>query len=192
MVALTLLSCVLFSQEDFAKPELLVEASDAYYQSQFANLEFIKMGKFGTSRVEISQINAHGRDGGDPAYRSKAWYSSVSIYGSHGKPLTPKTLSRRYSRFANGESVIAPKEFPQFATDKVLADAIMRFSSAKAEPLVIRRKSAYAEIRPVRLSKSECLKCHTDMKLGDPVALMVYVVSRKKPANSLSERLTNR
>ena len=30
------------------------------------------------------------------------------------------------------------------------------------------------EVRPVRLSKKECLSCHPGMKLNDPVALIVY------------------
>ena len=37
-----------------------------------------------------------------------------------------------------------------------------------------------AQARPIRLSKPECLPCHQDSKLRDPLAILVYVM--KKPS----------
>ena len=36
------------------------------------------------------------------------------------------------------------------------------------------------QLRPLRLSKPECLPCHAESKIGDPLALMLYTVKRKK------------
>lgn len=182
MVFAALASIVISSHKDFATPEMLVEASDAFYQGQFANLKLAKMGKFGVSRIESSQFKTHSNLSVDPAVRSKSWLSSVQIFGSHGKPLDARTLSRRYYRSPTTLAALKPKNVPNFASDAILADAIRRFSLPNTKPVVMRRDSFYSEIRPVRLSRPACLKCHADMKLGDPVALMVYVVSRKKQA----------
>ncbi|MBX7134311.1 MAG: hypothetical protein K1X67_16685 [Fimbriimonadaceae bacterium] len=182
MVFAAFASIVISPQKDFATAEMLVKASDTFYQGQFANLKLAQMGKFGVSRIESSQIKTHSNLSVDPAVRSKTWMSSVQIFGSHGKPLDVRMLSRRYYRSPTTLAAIKPKSVPNFASDAILADAIRRFSLPNTKPVVMRRDSFYSEIRPVRLSKPECLKCHTDMKLGDPVALMVYVVSRKKQA----------
>lgn len=158
---------------------------DAYYQNQFADLELVKAGMFGTSRVERSEIEHHRRQSGDPGYGSENWVSTVSLFGCKGKPLNAASLSSRYHRLPNGESAVAPQDFPHI-DESVLASAVKRFASPKAKPLVIRRKGVFAEIRPVRLSKPECVSCHSGSKLGDPVAMMVYVVSpRKKQAGPL-------
>ncbi len=37
-----------------------------------------------------------------------------------------------------------------------------------------------AEARPIRLDKPECLPCHAGSKVGDPMAILVYTIRRKK------------
>ncbi|GEM_PF-6805207 len=180
MIAVTVMAlCAL--QADFRRPEDVVTAMDAYYQSQFADLELAKAGIFGTSRVESSEIGHHRRQGGDPGYRSEAWVTTVSLFGCRGESLKAATLSNRYRRLPNGTSAVEPEDFPKI-DEGVLASAVKRFASTKAKPLVIRKKDVFVEIRPVRLSKRECLSCHSWAKVGDPVALMLYVVSPKKKA----------
>jgi len=39
-----------------------------------------------------------------------------------------------------------------------------------------------AQARPLRVSKAECLPCHQESKVKDPLAIMIYMIKKYKPA----------
>jgi len=58
-----------------------------------------------------------------------------------------------------------------------LLKALASFQKGDNKPFVISRTPYYIDIRPIRLTKRECVACHSGMKRGDIVALGVYTVS---------------
>ena len=163
----------------------VIQQMDDYYQAQFANLELTEKGMFGTSRIESSSIRSHGRDGGDPGYRSKEWSTAVSIWGNHGKPLNAEKIEQRYSRLPN-RSAIADKlgtsETGQY--EAFVRNAAKKFSTGFKRPAFLELGHRYFEARPIRLSNRKCLSCHTDSRLNDPVAVIVYTMSPAAPPKS--------
>ena len=161
-------------------PEI-VDRMHRYYVSAFENLEMNQSGKFGTSRVEMSQIGNHVRHGGDPAYGNKDWLSAVTIYGNKGKTLNAKTIELRYTRMPNGSRSNPTAKLPN--TLEFVAKAVKVFADPNRTSLVMNHGAAYFEARPIRMTKKECLSCHTEQKLSDPVAIMLYFVEPKAKRN---------
>lgn len=155
----------------------LVDASHAYYQSQFDNLELTKSGVFGTARVELSKIKSHARSGGDPAYRSKEYANSFVIYGNHGLQLDGK-LEVRYHRFANGD--LRSPDLKPNSMQEFVQQVAKRFLAGNFSPVIKQVGDTTLEARPFRLSKPECISCHSGMKIGDPVAIGVWIIAPKK------------
>ena len=168
----------------------LIDQMHAYYVKQFDNLKMVKDGLFGTSRIESSKIKEHYRDGGDPGLQSKEWFNIVQIYGNHGNPLQSEKLELRYSRTPNGlpagykEAELVPKDPAEAqkqtrAKARLIETAVKRWASGKIGPWGAQFGGIYMQVRPLQLDKSECLDCHRGMKLGDPVAAMVYTVAQR-------------
>lgn len=163
----------------------LVDSMHAYYVKQFEDLSGVKDGKFGTARIESSQISAHRRDGGDPGFDPQGFQTTVQIYGAHGKALKPEDLSLRYRRFPGpvhlGEKVVDSSMHSMSVVPDIelVKNAVTQWAQDGGKPYVASPGGAYWEARPIRLSKPECLKCHVGMKQGDPVAVMVYRVLPK-------------
>lgn len=158
----------------------LIDTSHLYYQGQFENLDATKNSIFGTARIESSQIKGHLRSGGDPAYRSKEFANWFLIYGSNGHPLNPTTLKLRYQRMPNGsasammESDALTRQLQKFDAKAFVTVALGHIRSKKPGYFSRSVGAVTYEARPFRLSKAECLPCHSGMKLGDPVAIGVW------------------
>lgn len=178
------------AQNGNAERSALIDKMHTYYVKQFDNLQMTKDGVFGASRIESSKIKHHGRSGGDPGYESKDWYNMVQIYGNHGQPLVPDKMVLRYSRLPNPlpagykEAEMVPKN-PADARDlpKVKAGLVQtaanRWKKGDMAPWGTQYGHVFMQVRPIVLDKSACLGCHTGMKLGQPVAAMVYTVGRR-------------
>lgn len=179
------LACMAAASTTSSPESKLVDSMHAYYVKQFENLSGVKDGKFGTARIESSQITAHTRDGGDPGYDPQGFQTTVLIYGAHGKALRPTDLKLRYRRLPGpvhqGERVVDSSLYAMSIVPdaELVKNAVTQWAQDGGKPYVASPGGVYWEARPVRLSKTECLKCHVGMKQGDPVAVMVYRVLPK-------------
>ncbi|MBC8064850.1 MAG: hypothetical protein H7Y17_08475, partial [Chlorobia bacterium] len=100
----------------------VIDLADRYYQAQFVDAELTKKGIFGTSRVESSKINGHGRKGGDPSYSRKDVVTMIAIYGNKGRRIDPKTIELRYNRLQNtGGPQHVPR--PDVSMDSLILEA---------------------------------------------------------------------
>src|SRR5689334_2966637 len=97
MITVTLLGLLIVSGGVDSRRQT-IDLMDHYYQTQFADLEMIKEGVFGTSRVETSNIKNHSRKGGDPGYNPKEVVTEVKIFGNEGKKLDPGSIRQRFHR----------------------------------------------------------------------------------------------
>lgn len=154
----------------------LIDRMHAYYQSQFDNLEMVKSGLFGTARIETSKIKGHLRQGGDPGYDPPGFTTYVSIFGNHGSRIDPSTISNRYHRLQGPERVRIQERPDPKKVEELLAKAAEAASKGKKSALSVRSNGWRIEIRPIVLSKPECLKCHAPLKQRDAVALAMYSV----------------
>lgn len=139
-----------------------------YYQNQFDNLDPVKDGRLGVSRLETTE-----RLGNDLAFhapRVGLFDFGVAIFSSHGKPLDARTLRSRYVR---GKSDAAKAA----TLAKKAAD---RFRRGDLAPLREKVADGYVEARPFVLSSEKCIKCHQRLKVGDAVAVGVYTVGKAR------------
>jgi len=178
-------------QKPVVKPEEIVSELDAHYQARFLDLSGIERGMFGRSRIEASSIKKHGGYQAQfPRINESYWYA-IQLFGNEGKPLRFGDLQNRlhlsYWRTPESLETERGRRWQKLeAFDLTLKEAIARFSDPKAKPIVVMRDAVRWELRPVRLSKKECLSCHGDSKLGDPIAVMAYGTApmRKSPGKS--------
>lgn len=174
-------SNVLAQHSDEAAAKSVVDEAHNYYVREFNDLSLAKEGVFGTARIERSEIKNYRREGGDPSYRDDKFQSTVWIFGAHGKPLAPGTVSNRYSRspgavpagYRPAISKTSRVNVPNFVNKAVSA-----WAKGGVQPFVKWDQGLRLEARPIVLSKKECLGCHKGMKLGQPVAVMVYQLAR--------------
>lgn len=172
-IALILLSLGIRTDD----PVAIVDKAHAYFVEQFENLAPTKFGRFGTSRIETTKIKGHFREGGVPAKASGPSFT-VTIYGNRGKPIDSK-LEKRYSMWRQSTAKDSP--LPNTTVDKItLLRAFNEFNKKNVNKYVVLSRTDYVDIRPIRLSKRECLNCHTGMRQGDIVALSVYAVASNK------------
>lgn len=132
---------------------------------------------FGLRRVPTVTVLHNGvlRDSGVPAFQPSPNYRLDYFAVSRtGKPLQVGRMRLQddfkpaYIDINHG----LEKEILEFA-DRSLA--------------VLKKKDVYSgtvgdmktTARPLRLTKAECLKCHSGSKIGDPLAIMVYQINTK-------------
>lgn len=162
----------------------LIDRMHAYYQSQFDNLELLKQGIFGSARIERSAIKAHGREGGDPGYNPPGYLTMVTIYGNHGARLDPKTISDRYRRQPGSDKEPIPERPDTQKMNALVSRAAALAAKGNKGPFSTTTNGWRIDVRPIVLSKPECLKCHKPLKENDAVALAMYSVHRNGPASS--------
>jgi len=94
-----------------------------------------------------------------------------------GKPLSPSKMTF-HKNFGMGVYTLPPsKVFSIMALADRACPTIAKTGSFKGNV-----GGDIAEVRPLRLSKPECLSCHRDSKIGDPLALLVVVQEKFPPA----------
>lgn len=194
ITAAILISAIFGANIEESPRSSLVNSMHSYYVKQFENLAFLmdkgvgisriptpptkpkSIPRFGTSRIERSDIASHTRDGGDPGYSNKEFATIVAIYGNHGKPLDMATISERYSRQSSSPGLVKqpPKGYVPPKEIDIIKKVVKKWNSGKVEPVTETHGVTYMEVRPIKLTKKECLSCHQNMKLNDPVAVMVY------------------
>lgn len=169
------LSFILAQDFDLAARRRFVDEIDKALQERFIDLSETEKGRFGISRIEANMIDAHFKRT-NPPVRKDGLSGGIAIYGSKGKPLDPKTMQVRFSRWSGSSAGIPPEQMRKLMVDlKEISATIPGFKrDKKLDRKEFARKPYYAQIRPIRLSQSECLSCHKGMSLGDPVALAVY------------------
>jgi hypothetical protein len=179
MMTVTLLGVLIVSASGDVRRDV-IDLMDHYYQAQFADLEMIKEGQFGTSRVETSSIKNHSRKGGDPGYRHD-YANEVMIFGNGGKRLNASTIVRRYHRYRNGSRQGQPQvpAAPHQEIDPLIKLAVRESAIGRPGPFVKDANGWLLEARRINLSKKECLSCHKGMKQGEPVGLIVYLVHKR-------------
>jgi len=116
------------------------------------------------------------------------------IASAHGKPLTAENLDwpkPAKSRFASANSKFSsPKEHKQEPSEMVKQSA-KRGEAIRKERLDALRKlvsranqgwdsnidtsDAFGWVKPLKLTKEECLPCHQGMKIGDTVGIIAYM-----------------
>ena len=137
---------------------------------------------FGVRRVPTIPVLHNGvlRDSDVPmTFGTDTWKVDYYAVSNSGKPLSQRHMHFHtgFGSFAGAHPEQLSKEVVEFA-DK----ALPAFSKGNVFPGKINGLEAQA--RPLRLSKAECLSCHKASKIGDPMAIIVYVVA--KPDNSRS------
>lgn len=183
-IAILLAGCGIFLA---ALPALSVGESRAtvindmhkHYLARFDDLSMVKNGDFGISRVESSKLKAHLRSKGVPHYNDDNWLNSVVIFGNHGKPLDPKTIESRYSRAPSATKAHLKPDYTGWdgiadAQIKLVKGAVEAWNKGDVTAKSVNHGKTYLEVRPIKLSKKECLSCHSGMKVGTPVAAIVY------------------
>lgn len=174
-----------------------VDEIDEFVQERFLDLSATEKGEFGVSRIESNMIDAHFKRT-NPPVKNENLGAGIAIFGAKGKPLNPGNLEVRFTRWGHN-SAIPPEKLRKLALDlKQISATLPEFSKdQKLDRKEFARKPYYAQIRPVRLSKKECLWCHQGMKLGEPVALVVYTIlpmaeSEKPPRGKMAEDAASR
>jgi len=144
----------------------------------FNDDKMIEKGVLGVSRLEISLLDRHGRNFHQTAMLSHKFWTAVSIHGNRGKKLDSRTMEMRYHRWTMPmlPSELDPKSSMQ-AT--FIAKAAHEISKGKMGPITRIYDGWRIESRPIVLERSVCLRCHTGVKKGEAVALMLYVAKRK-------------
>lgn len=145
------------------------------YQETFDDLSLIGDNRFGISRLESTEIAKH-----EVRAKSKVegydFGYSLSIYGNKGERLNADTMKRRYHRlqYPSFGIAIADADRPKIpAHRKEFTQQLLRGKNPSG---VLKVGDVVYVLRPVRLSKKECLSCHTANKLNDPIAIMEFVV----------------
>lgn len=156
--------------------ETYVSRVDAQFQEQFRDLTLVEKGFVGMSRLDRVVITKHGGGATPRAIVKKDIRMAVFIFGNEGKKLEFTSIKKRFERPAIGGDERV--EFEQ--RDPTLKEAIKRFQNSKVNSVVVKRGVVRWELRPVRLSKKECLSCHKGMMLGNPVAVMTYGTAPSK------------
>ena len=151
--------------------ETYVSRVDAMFQEQFRDLALVDQGFMGMNRIDRALITKHGGGAIPRATVKKDILLTVLIFGNKGKKLDFATVQTRFVRPAFGEG---SEKIKFNHKDPTLKEAIKRFQDRKVNSVTVKRDAVRWELRPVRLSKQECLSCHKGMKMGDPVAVMTY------------------
>lgn len=139
--------------------------------------------RFGVSRIRGTPVvgqhyldwTALSRKAAEEAKANGVEYFAT-VYGNGGKPLSAETLAKRFGPEAVNSTSMNIKG--------INPDNHLKFAKLALEPIrkgsTLQRKvdTWMLEARGVFLSKPECLKCHAGMKVGDPVAVMVYGTRR--------------
>lgn len=160
----------------------LIDTMHQYYVGQFDNLDMTKDGYFGVSRIESSLIRNHSRSGGDPGYKSDGFSTAVQIYGNHGKSMTLENVSLRFSRYPGSPPSGYRLPLTESASIRkvyngLIVDSVKSFAKGNLAPLVKSVDTTVMEARPLTITKPECLSCHTEVKKGGAVAIIVYTTT---------------
>lgn len=177
----TTLSVLLFQGFDLESRRQFIEKLDKHYQERFLDLDGIKDGRMGLSRVEMNDIKDHALRRAVSTSEATL-YANVTIYGAHGKPLKDDNLRLGYS-LGSVRTNLPPGKLRELVISlKDVTASIPRFQKdRKLDRIEINRLPIYAQLRPVRLSRAECLSCHVGMKIGDTVAIAAYTVTEWTP-----------
>ncbi len=132
--------------------------------------------KFGFSRVPTFTVLHNGvvRNSkvpmGSPSNKFDLQFFGLSEFG---KPLQAGSLkiNKEVGVSVNKLKPSEQKEIVDFA-EKALPQ-LLTIDEVRGK---VYGRDAVA--KPLRLTKKECLKCHTDSKVGDPLAVMVYAVKK--------------
>lgn len=143
-------------------------------------LKYRKHPRFGVSRLPDSKIKSHGSNVRSPLSNGNDFYYHTTIFGASGRPLTPNNIRVRYTRrseFLSRAPYSLAKDSPSHKPINIhsLAKKVVgQWSKSPAKPVRIKDGVRILEVRPVKLSNKDCLKCHVGMKVGDPVAAIAY------------------
>lgn len=145
------------------------------YQETFDDLSLIGENRFGISRLESTDIVKH-------AVRAKSKVEgydfgySLTIYGNKGDMLNADTMKRRYHRLQlpSFSVVIPDADRPKIPAHRL--EFTKQLLRGKNPSGVLKVGNVVYVLRPIRLSKKECLNCHTSNRLNDPIAIMEFVV----------------
>ncbi|MBX3096902.1 MAG: hypothetical protein KF812_08570 [Fimbriimonadaceae bacterium] len=137
-------------------------AMDVYLRSAAADIQ-TPVGErdteFGLERVEWENIGPH------PLY-----YSLVS-FGNATERFDPNTWR---SVMINDEGDVESADLDKKEWDEPVAKASKHFLQGRDLPVRWESSQGYFEARPVRLNLPSCLNCHTESKVGDIAAILVY------------------
>lgn len=154
------------------------------YQRLFEDLEPTEFGRFGIGRMDLETrptTVAHSRDHIPSQTAQLAFFLS-----RRGKPLGDGALDILFVRgeLRQGATLTGPIP-PAWAEVKNWAAQVGQELTDKGEAHATATfQDRDVEARLVRLSKKECLSCHFNMKIGDPVAVMIYDQGRKAGAKA--------
>ncbi len=167
----------IFSDVSKTKPrKMKVRNPDGTYR------EVALKPEFGVTRVE-SALKGHGLLGAHASDRParerlarvrSGWHVMVSCLHNGGKALNPAAMSKDVLTWEEG----LPRDWDTGIAKGSFAEITRLGRSSR------KVNGWYVEARAVRMSKRDCLSCHTWGKLGDPVGIMVYAV---RPKNSPSK-----
>ena len=143
------------------------------------NIKTVKVPPtFGFTRVPMLSILHNGviRDAKVPMYHQSQRYE-VEYYGlsNRGKPLSDGELQmhRDFGFFANRVKPNRKQEIMAFGKKAVS-------SLFSADQVLGKIGDDDAQAMPLRATRKECIKCHGDSKVGDPLAIVVYVTKKLK------------
>lgn len=150
------------------------------FKALFEDMSLVEKGMLGVSRLETLGLDAHG--GGRPksaVARSTDWRTIVEIYGAKGAPLSPTTITVRYHNWMASGSRMSRNSID---SSELARQAVKKLAAGEKGPFIAKSDETEVDLRPIRLSKKECLSCHKGMKLNDPVALLaVWTAPKPKP-----------
>ncbi|MBV6459156.1 MAG: hypothetical protein HONBIEJF_02299 [Fimbriimonadaceae bacterium] len=185
MLAATL-SFILAQEFNLTLRREFVDEIDRIVQERFMDLSATQKGEFGISRIESNMIEAHFKRT-SPPIKKHGLGAGIAIYGAKGKALDVGPLECRFLRWSAWAGGPNSGKLRKLTLDlKEIAATVPEFSrDRKLDRKEFARKPYYAQIRPIRLSKKECLPCHKGMSIDEPVALAVYTIlptgERTKP-----------
>ncbi len=113
------------------------------------------------------------------------------VPGYNGHFSTPETPSLQMLYF-NQKPIAGSPDWPRYPNDEKATEILPEWETLSkgaiaALPKLMSGKEQRTEtpkwsvlMRPVRATKSECLSCHENAKLGDTLGVMVYAVAKEK------------
>jgi len=154
------------------------ELHDTIIKDRDGKVTTVKMAQFGLARTPPAMIVHDGvmRNTNTPAQIGvEGGVVEFFAVSSLGKPLEAHkmTLHTDVGPFA-------------FRATKQDTHAILAFAERARNAFA--KKSSYsgtlldcdAEARPLKLSKPECLPCHKESKVGDPLAILVCILKKNR------------
>lgn len=162
--------------------ETIIDA-DGKEQRKWINPEFgmSRIPKFNGHDLTTDTTGIGGRDKLQKLLSTSPTYKRVWGFGNGPKPLTADNLQLKMQQYSWPDHDVTNENALK---DSATEFAVQSFSKLLDGQIPSMNLNGWDfEARIMRLTDRACLSCHTENKLGDPVAVFVFATKPKSPSS---------